>query len=165
MELSKEETNAQIEKIRAFPVFKMPDQPLKIGLHRDLIALGFHPKIVKFCLGRWCWPLSYRKSVVQGAIRIDLYGKPAGVVTAEEASHARDAVQKIRALNRARTQAENVIRGQNAKARPEPMSMRVCDAVKASKAASVAVSKTKPPVPGLAVGKLNRPTLTLRKTV
>ncbi|MEZ5601479.1 MAG: ProQ/FinO family protein [Candidatus Competibacteraceae bacterium] len=66
-------------------------RPLKLGIHRDLMAAGFEKAAVKRTLARYCNRPRYRKALRAGAIRIDLQGQPAGVVTAAEAETARAA--------------------------------------------------------------------------
>ena len=64
-------------------------RPLKLGIHRDLVAAGFEKAAVKRALARYCNRPRYRKALRAGAIRIDLQGQPAGVVTAAETETAR----------------------------------------------------------------------------
>ena len=64
-------------------------RPLKLGIHRDLMAAGFEKAAVKRALARYCNRPRYRKALCVGAIRVDLQGQPAGVVTAAEAETAR----------------------------------------------------------------------------
>ncbi|HRW67350.1 MAG TPA: ProQ/FinO family protein, partial [Candidatus Competibacter sp.] len=59
-------------------------RPLKLGIHRDLMAAGFEKAAVKRALARYCNRPRYRKALCAGAIRIDLQGQPAGAVTAAE---------------------------------------------------------------------------------
>jgi len=66
-------------------------RPLKLGIHRDLMAAGFEKAAVKRTLARYCNRPRYRKALRAGAIRIDLQGQPAGVVTAAEAETTRAA--------------------------------------------------------------------------
>ncbi len=66
-------------------------RPLKLGIHHDLMAAGFEKAAVKRALARYCNRPRYRKALRAGAIRIDLQGQPAGVVTAAEAETARAA--------------------------------------------------------------------------
>ncbi len=58
-------------------------RPLKLGIHRDLMAAGFEKAAVKRALAR------YRKALRAGECRIDLQGQLAGAVTAAEAETAR----------------------------------------------------------------------------
>ena len=67
-------------------------QPLKINIHRDLMAAGHDREAVRRALGRYCKADRYRKTLQAGAPRIDLQGQPAGVVTEKEAAHARNAL-------------------------------------------------------------------------
>ncbi len=69
-------------------------RPLKLGIHKDLLAAGFggagvKPAEIKRALGRYCHRPRYRKTLRAGANRVDLDGRPAGAVTAEEAEAAR----------------------------------------------------------------------------
>ena len=64
-------------------------QPLKLGIHHDLMAAGFEKAAVKRALARYCNRPRYRKALRAGAVRIDLQGQPAGTVTAAEAETAR----------------------------------------------------------------------------
>jgi hypothetical protein len=69
-------------------------RPLKLGIHKDLLAVGFgeakvEPAQIKRALGRYCHRPRYWKALRAGADRIDLQGQPVGVVTAEEAAAAR----------------------------------------------------------------------------
>jgi sRNA-binding protein len=73
-------------------------QPLKIGIKQDLVkALGTREDIVigdKACmvtsLAYYVNSLAYLKNMVVGTVRIDLEGKPAGMVTAEESQYSID---------------------------------------------------------------------------
>lgn len=69
-------------------------RPLKIGIHKDLLAAGFggagvKPAEIHRALVRYCHRPLYRKALRAGAIRVDLQGQPAGVVTAAEVEAAR----------------------------------------------------------------------------
>ena len=71
-------------------------RPLKIGIHKDLLAAGFggagvKPAEIHRALVRYCHRPLYRKALRAGAIRVDLQGQPAGVVTAAEVEAARAA--------------------------------------------------------------------------
>ena len=68
-------------------------RPLKIDIHRDLMAAGHDRIAVKRALGRYCKADRYRKALQIGAARIDLHGQPAGAVTEREAAHARNLVE------------------------------------------------------------------------
>jgi ProP effector len=73
-------------------------QPLKIGIKQDLVKLlSTREEIVlgdKACmvnsLSYYVNSPAYHKSVVAGATRIDLEGKPTGVVSVEEAQYSVD---------------------------------------------------------------------------
>lgn len=73
-------------------------KPLKKGIKQDLVKrLSTMDTIVtedKACmvksLAYYVNTSAYHKSVIEGAMRIDLDGKPAGVVSAEEAKYSSD---------------------------------------------------------------------------
>lgn len=103
-----------VELLRAyFPAaFKLPSEikPLKKGIKQDLlIRLSTLENIVtedKACmvksLAYYVNTLAYHKSVVEGAIRIDLDGMPAGTVLAEEAKYS---IERHQAKIKAKQQA------------------------------------------------------------
>ena len=76
-------------------------KPLKKGIKQDLIKqLSMLGNIVtedKACMVKsmayYVNTGAYHKSVVEGAVRIDLEGNPAGVVTAEEAKYSTERYQ------------------------------------------------------------------------
>jgi sRNA-binding protein len=63
-------------------------RPLKIGIHKDLMARGVDRRAVRLGLSRYCGHIGYHNALVEGATRIDLDGQPAGIVTAQEAGFA-----------------------------------------------------------------------------
>jgi ProP effector len=73
-------------------------QPLKIGVKQDLVkALSTREDIViadKACmvssLSYYVNSTAYHKSVVEGAMRIDLDGTPAGLISCEESQYSLD---------------------------------------------------------------------------
>ncbi len=75
-------------------------RPLKIDIHRDLMAAGHDRIAVKRALGRYCKVDRYRRALQTDAPRLDLQGQPAGAVTEREAAHARSLVE-ARATTRA----------------------------------------------------------------
>jgi ProP effector len=66
-------------------------RPLKRGIDRDLVARldGLNSRTaLKRVLGGYTVCPEYRAKLIEGAVRIDLDGNPAGVVTASEAAYA-----------------------------------------------------------------------------
>jgi len=59
-------------------------RPLKIGIHNELVALGFDREMVVVGLRSYCGSSGYLSALRDGAARIGLDGQPTGVVTAEE---------------------------------------------------------------------------------
>lgn len=66
-------------------------RPLKIGIHRDLVAFGHPIKAVRTVLSRYCTRPAYRRAMVEGAVRVGLDGADAGRVTKEEVEGAKQA--------------------------------------------------------------------------
>lgn len=67
-------------------------KPLKLKIHHDLTNLGYDKALVKQSLKFYCLRPRYRYRVRAGAMRVDLQGEPAGVVTEEEAAQSRQAM-------------------------------------------------------------------------
>jgi ProP effector len=65
-------------------------RPLKLGIRDDLYAQSdiSHRRIAA-ALRSYCNSVNYLAAHTEGAERVDLAGKPAGIVTAAEAEHAR----------------------------------------------------------------------------
>jgi sRNA-binding protein len=83
---------AVIALTKCFSVYQGGRRPLKLKIHLDIQAgLGgaITPTELHKALGVYCANDAYLRSSQEGAQRIDLDGNPAGIVTAEEAQHAR----------------------------------------------------------------------------
>ena len=69
---------------KCFVRYQQPRQPLKIGVHKDL-AVVLAGVVSKSEIGRaltvYTNDVAYREALKPGAVRIDLNGEPAGVVT------------------------------------------------------------------------------------
>lgn len=68
-------------------------QPLKRGIHRELMATDFQDSGMKLAdlkraMARYCNRPRYLKALRAGVPRIDLQGQPVGVVTPEEVAEA-----------------------------------------------------------------------------
>ena len=73
----------------AFFVYEQRRKPLKIGIHHDIAArLGdeVDPKQLRLMMRQYFVNRFYQAAVKEGAVRIDLVGQPASVITAEEKS-------------------------------------------------------------------------------
>jgi ProP effector len=82
------------EIVAAFPAAFTLDpaliRPLKLGIRDDLYATSdISHRRISAALARYCRSPSYLKVLAEGAVRVDLAGKPAGMVTAAEATAAR----------------------------------------------------------------------------
>jgi ProP effector len=97
-------------------------QPLKVGIKQDLVkALGAKEDIAisdKACmvtsLAYYVNSASYHKNIVAGAVRIDLNGEAAGVVTAEEANYSAECrqaklIKKKPSQNEIKTEATETV--------------------------------------------------------
>ncbi|WP_242445470.1 ProQ/FINO family protein [Chromatium okenii] len=70
-------------------------RPLKLKIHKDLIAAGHKRSDIKHVLGRYCGRIRYLQSVQPGAVRVDLQGQPAGEVTEAECDSPRERLALI----------------------------------------------------------------------
>jgi len=79
-------------------------RPLKIGIQDDLIADEKVAKNkIKRALASYVRSLNYLRALREGVDRVDINGEPSGVVTAEEALHAKG---KLKEINQARRDAK-----------------------------------------------------------
>jgi ProP effector len=95
--------------------FRQPSQPLKIGIHNDVIARHpeLQPGLIASALRTYTRSVSYLKTLKAGAVRIDLEGNPVGTVTAADEA---DAERKIaKAARRAAAKAIEDRKGKSAK--------------------------------------------------
>ncbi len=82
-------------------------RPLKIGIQEDILADAKLPKgKVKRALASYVRSGHYLRSLQPGAERVDLAGQPAGLVTDQEAEHAKSLLKKMRQDREQRQQAE-----------------------------------------------------------
>ena len=93
----------------AFPVNPAPKVPLKEGILKDaeqhLSLLGIDLEQLKLGIAAWCRGGRYWSAMTENAPRLDLQGQPVGVVTAAQASHARQQARRHRMAAR-RNQAK-----------------------------------------------------------
>jgi ProP effector len=94
--------------------FRQPGQPLKIGIHNDIIAR--HPELqpgrIASALTTYTRSVGYLKTLKAAAVRIDLEGNPVGTVTAADEA---DAERKIaKAARRAAAKAIEDRKGKSA---------------------------------------------------
>ncbi len=87
-----------------FPLTHIFRPPIKIGIHRDILArLPLPQAHVAEAMRFYTYGVAYlRASTVEGATRLDLDGQPCGAVTAGEATFAKIKLQAIWAKLRAR---------------------------------------------------------------
>lgn len=82
----------------AFPKKPAPKVPLKVGILDDLIARSVEIRIteedLKKAIQAWCKSQRYWSVIIEGAIRVDLYGNPAGSVDTSGALQARSLLKK-----------------------------------------------------------------------
>jgi ProP effector len=80
----------------AFTLDPMLVRPVKLGIRNDLYGQSSisHRRITA-ALRAYCNSVQYLNASVEGAVRVDLAGEPAGAVTATEALHARKALAVI----------------------------------------------------------------------
>jgi ProP effector len=77
--------------------FRQPRQPLKIGIHNDIIAQ--HPELrvslIASALKTYTRSLGYLEMLKAGEARIDLEGNPVGTVTAADEEDAKRKIAKL----------------------------------------------------------------------
>ena len=76
--------------------FRRPRQPLKIGIHNDIIARHpeLRPSLIASALKTYTRSLGYLETLTAGAARIDLEGNPVGSVTAADEEDAKRKIAK-----------------------------------------------------------------------
>ena len=90
---------------KCFAVLERRRRPLKIGINHDIVAaVGFAPGELGRALRRYTQSDRYLAKLKAGAARIDLAGQTAGVVTADEAEQAAQALAERKARRAARKQ-------------------------------------------------------------
>ena len=96
---------------KCFSVYEGRRRPLKIGIHKDILAAvdgALTPLELGKALGAYCSNQVYLSHTRTGAWRLDLDGKSAGVVTADEEAHAKATLAGIKAKKEARTATAKV---------------------------------------------------------
>jgi sRNA-binding protein len=76
----------------AFSIYEARRRPLKVGIHLDVLAaLGdaVTPDALGLALKVYVANRVYRSRLIAGAVRINLTGEPAGIVSEAEATQAR----------------------------------------------------------------------------
>ena len=76
--------------------FRQPRQPLKIGIHNDIVARHpeLRPSLIARALKTYTRSLGYLETLTAGAARIDLEGNPVGSVTAADEEDAKRKIAK-----------------------------------------------------------------------
>jgi ProP effector len=89
---------ARVLRARFPATFGSPNRPLKCGVRQDIVRSGlFTDEQIGAALASHCASFRYLRSVRENAVRVDLNGEPAGVVTRAEAVYARERITRIRA--------------------------------------------------------------------
>jgi hypothetical protein len=76
--------------------FRRPRQPLKIGIHNDIIIRHpeLRPSLIASALKTYTRSLGYLETLKTDAARIDLEGNPVGTVTAADEEDAKRKIAK-----------------------------------------------------------------------
>jgi ProP effector len=85
--------------------------PLKVGMGQDLAAAAagaITDEEISVAMRVYVGNKRYLKALREGAVRFDLDGNPAGVVTPNEAAHARHRIDRIDARASAGTRARGL---------------------------------------------------------
>jgi sRNA-binding protein len=91
---------------KCFSLYEGRRRPLKLKIHLDIQAAldgVITPAELHKALGVYCSNQVYLSHTRKGAWRLNLDGKPAGTVTADEEAHAKATLAGIRAKKEART--------------------------------------------------------------
>jgi ProP effector len=94
VEMERRALAMQVALAERFPAcFKLPGQPrlpLKVGIDQDIIniATDLSETNVKQAIKRYAAAGEYYLASIEGAVRVDLGGEPAGVVTQHQARWA-----------------------------------------------------------------------------
>src|SRR5215468_2102312 len=97
---------------KCFAVSDTRRRPLKVGIDADLLAAlsgSIRRTELIRALAMYCSSDGYLEGVLTGAWRVDLEGKPAGVVTADDERHAKAKRAGIKAKRDAGTSPEATI--------------------------------------------------------
>jgi ProP effector len=94
--------------------FRQPRQPLKIGIHNDVIGrqMELQPGLIVSALRTYTRSVGYLETLKAGAARIDLEGNPVGTVTAADEADAKRKIAK--AARRAAAKAIEDRKGKSA---------------------------------------------------
>jgi len=93
---------------QCFAVYERRRRPLKTAIHLDVLAAldgAITPAELGIALRVYVGNAAYLRGLLCGAWRIDLDGKPAGAVTAEQEADAKSKLAAIAAKSAARKQA------------------------------------------------------------
>ncbi|WP_347558192.1 ProQ/FINO family protein [Robbsia sp. KACC 23696] len=109
----------------AFPKNPEPKKPLKLGISKDLAAqaetLALAEPAILEAIKVWCQGSRYWAAMSNGAARVDLNGEPDGIVTPEQAGHARYLAAAARRAKRQDKQPDGATADATAKAAAEPV--------------------------------------------
>ena len=103
--------------------FRQPRQPLKIGIHNDVIARHpeLRPSLIASALKTYTRSLGYLETLKAGAARIDLEGDPVGTVTDADEEDAKRKIAKA-----ARRAAAKAIEDRKAAGQPAAKPFAKC---------------------------------------
>jgi ProP effector len=90
-----------------FVVFEQRRQPLKIGIHLDILTVldgALTKSKLRLGLSYYTNNVGYLRALSEGAARIDLAGDAVGVVSADEAQQAVQALDRLAAYRKLRQQ-------------------------------------------------------------
>jgi ProP effector len=127
--------------------FRQPRQPLKIGIHNDVVARHpeLRPSLIASALKTYTRSLGYLETLKAGAERIDLEGNPVGTVTDADEEDAKRKIAKT-----ARRAEAKAIEARNAAAPAKPVAERAGQQKPIPEAKSQQLTPAGPPRLGLA---------------
>jgi sRNA-binding protein len=134
----------------AFSVNPRRRQPLKVGIHRDILSLlAVEPKLLSHALRRYTNSRGYLNACQAGAERTGLDGKPSGTVTTDEAEQAAVRLVQVKQQMKERRQAiampERKPVPASAPASPQPRRLGLSDLRAAANARKTRNGERRPP--------------------
>lgn len=94
-----------------FAATRRDRKPLKVGIGKEIAAAtegAISPEELDAALTVYSSSKPYLKAMREGAVRVDLEGNPAGVVTADQAATARWRIERIEARKSAEVRARGL---------------------------------------------------------
>jgi len=123
----REQSKALLERlIETYPIAFLPlgkshVQPLKLGIHKELVPIikewGYEVAVLRYTLGGYTRQLRYQMALLKNSHRIDLQGEPAGEISEV---HRQTAQEKVSLIQEKRRRNRVAASTQIRQRRPQP---------------------------------------------